>query len=234
MSIRKFTSKKKYNHHKNNNFRNEKKILFFESENFLKNFLKVNSFKQIYNERYINSIYFDDHNLTNLLETIDGEKYRSKIRLRWYGKIKDITQNPTLEEKIKINAKNFKIYHPLKLKKIKDRVEVRKIKLEILKQLDSESLINFKIRNVEPSSFVSYKRSYYKKEGLRITLDKELIYRNLINQKYIHENENFKKERFVILEFKFNDKNYNLVRNLSSQIPNRFTKFSKYEYSLLN
>ena len=59
MSIRKFTSKKKYNHDKNINFRNEKKILFFESENFLKNFLKVNSFKQIYNERYINSIYFD-------------------------------------------------------------------------------------------------------------------------------------------------------------------------------
>ena len=100
--------------------------------------------------------------------------------------------------------------------------------------MDSESLINFKIRNVEPSSFVSYKRSYYKKEDLRITLDKELIYRNLINQKYIQKNENFKKERFLILEFKFNDKNYNLVRNLSSQISNRFTKFSKYEYSLLN
>ena len=79
-----------------------------------------------------------------------------------------------------------------------------------------------------------FSRDEKKKEDLRITLDKELICRNLINQKYIHENENFKKERFVILEFKFNDKNYNLVRNLSSQIPNRFTKFSKYEYSLLN
>ena len=56
--------------------------------------------------------------MTNLLETIDGEKYRSKIRLRWYGKIKDITQNPTLEEKLKL-IQNFKIYHPLKLK-IKD------------------------------------------------------------------------------------------------------------------
>ena len=47
-------------------------------------------------------------------------------------------------------------------------------------------------------------------------------------------NENFEKKKFFILEFKFNDENYNFVRNLSSQISNRFRKFSKYEYSLLN
>lgn len=234
MSIRKFINKKINNHNKISNFRNEKKILFFESEIFLKNFLKINNFKQKYDQRRINSIYFDDHNLTNLLETIDGEKYRTKIRLRWYGKIEDINLKPTLEEKIKVNAKNYKIFHPLKLNKIKDKIKVRHIKFEVLKQLDKESLINYKFRNVEPSSFVSYKRSYYEKGDLRITLDKELIYRNLIKQKYIQKNENFKKERFLILEFKFKDKNYNLVRNLSSQISNRFTKFSKYEYSLLN
>ena len=234
MSIKKFTNKKLNNFNKSSNFRNEKKILFFESENFLKNFLKINGFNKIYDDRCINSIYFDDHNLTNLLETLDGEKYRSKIRLRWYGKIEDIILSPTLEEKIKVNTKNFKILHPLKFKKIKDKIEVKNIKVEILKQLDKKSLINFKIKNANPSSFVSYKRSYYKKGGLRITLDKELIYRNLIKQKYIQKDENFRKERFLILELKFNDKNYNLVRNLSSQISNRFTKFSKYEYSLLN
>ena len=43
-----------------------------------------------------------------------------------------------------------------------------------------------------------------------------------------------KKKKFLILEFKFNDKDYNTVRYLSSQISNRFTKFSKYEYSLIN
>ena len=97
MSIRKFINKKINNHNKISNFRNEKKILFFESEIFLKNFLKINNFKEKYDQRRINSIYFDDHNLTNLLETIDGEKYRTKIRLRWYGKIEDINLKPTLE-----------------------------------------------------------------------------------------------------------------------------------------
>ena len=57
-------------------FRNEKKILFFENEQFIIKFLKVNGFKEIFKERLVNSIYFDDYNLTNLLETIDGKKYR--------------------------------------------------------------------------------------------------------------------------------------------------------------
>lgn len=217
-----------------NKFRNEKKIIFLESENFVINFLKINGFKEIFNERIVNSIYFDDNKLTKLLETIDGEKFRSKIRLRWYGKIKDISINPNLEEKIKVNTKNFKIHHPLKLKKIKNIIDIRNIQREIQKQLPKSNIINFKIKNISPSSFVSYKRKYYTKNSLRVTLDKDLKYKDFFTDKYIKKNENIEKKRFLILEFKFNDKDYNTVRYLSSQISNRFTKFSKYEYSLIN
>ena len=237
MFLKKFTNKKyfkKKNKKNKNDFRNERKIIFFESENFVINFLKINGFKEIYNERTVNSIYFDDDKLTRLLDTIDGEKYRSKIRLRWYGKIRDINIEPNLEEKIKINTKNFKIHHKLKFKKIKDKIDIKKLQKEILIQLKNDEFINLKIKNTIPSSFVSYKRKYYYKNSLRITLDKDLIFKNFFRDKYIKINENFEKKKFLILEFKFNDENFNFVRSLSSQISNRFRKFSKYEYSLLN
>lgn len=215
-------------------FRNEKKILFFENEQFIIKFLKVNGFKEIFKERLVNSIYFDDYNLTNLLETIDGEKYRSKIRLRWYGKIKDINNNPNLEEKIKVNTKNYKIFYPIKLKKVKNKINIKEIHNEIQGQLNKNKFISLKIKNTLPTSFVSYQRSYFAKSKLRVTIDKDLKFKKFIGDRYLSENENFEKKKFLILEFKFNDESYDLIKFLSSQIPNRFTKFSKYEFSLTN
>ena len=159
-------------------FRNEKKILFFENEQFIIKFLKVNGFKEIFKERLVNSIYFDDYNLTNLLETIDGEKYRSKIRLRWYGKIKDINNNPNLEEKIKVNTKNYKIFYPIKLKKVKNKINIKEIHNEIQGQLNKNKFISLKIKNTLPTSFVSYQRSYFAKSKLRVTIDKDLKFKN--------------------------------------------------------
>ena len=237
MFSKKFMNKEnfiKFNKFYKNNLRNEKKIIFLESERFIVNFLKINGFKEKYKERNVNSIYFDDFKLTKLLDTVDGEKYRSKIRLRWYGKIKDIDKKPTLEEKIKINNKNYKLHHQLKFKNIKDKIDIRKIQKDISSQLKEYQSLNFKIKYLIPSSFVSYRRKYYLKNKLRITLDTDLRYKNFFRDKYIKLNENFEKKRFLILEFKFADENYEFVKLLSSQIPNRFTKFSKYEYSLTN
>ena len=224
----------KINKNYKNNLRNEKKIIFFESERFIINFFRINRFKEIYKERNVNSIYFDDFKLTKLLDTVDGEKYRSKIRLRWYGKIEDIHKKPILEEKIKINNKNYKLHHQLKFKIIKDKIDARKIQKDILSQLKEKQCLNFKVKNLMPSSFVSYKRKYYLKNNLRITLDTDLKYKNFFRDKYIKINENFEKKKFLIVEFKFADECYEFVKLLSSQISNRFTKFSKYEFSLTN
>ncbi len=237
MFLKKYTNKTTSKQIELNNkisFRNEKKILFFENEQFIIKFLKVNGFKEIFKERLVNSIYFDDYNLTNLLETIDGEKYRSKIRLRWYGKIKDINNNPNLEEKIKVNTKNYKIFYPIKLKKAKNKINIKEIHNEIQGQLNKNKFISLKIKNTLPTSFVSYQRSYFAKSKLRVTIDKDLKFKKFIGDRYLSENENFEKKKFLILEFKFNDESYDLIKFLSSQIPNRFTKFSKYEFSLTN
>ena len=217
-----------------NYYRNEKKIIFLESENFIINLLKINGFKEIHKERIVNSIYFDDYKFSKLIETVDGEKNRSKLRLRWYGEINDIRIKANLEEKIKVNTKNYKIHHQIILNNIKDKIEVTKIRKEIINQLNRDELTSFKIKNTFPSSFVSYKRRYYLKNGLRITVDKDLVFKNFFRDKYLSKKENFEPKKFFIVEFKFDDDKYNIVRNISSQLLNRFTKFSKYEYSLIN
>jgi len=42
--------------------------------------------KEIFNERQINNIYFDDFNLSRFYANIDGNFLKEKWRLRWYGK----------------------------------------------------------------------------------------------------------------------------------------------------
>ena len=55
-------------------FRNEKKIIFLESENFMIKLFKFLKFKEIYQKRKVNSIYFETFDFKDLLSTFDGEK----------------------------------------------------------------------------------------------------------------------------------------------------------------
>ena len=57
-------------------------------------------FKDIFNSRIVNSIYFDDVNLSSINENLDGISEKTKIRIRWYGDSK-IIKNPILEIKKK-------------------------------------------------------------------------------------------------------------------------------------
>ena len=94
-------------------FRNEKKIIFNQSANYLINFFKFLKFKEIYEARQINSIYFETKNFTDLIDTINGEKNRSKLRLRWYGNTFNNISESILENKIKTNNHNYKIKYNL-------------------------------------------------------------------------------------------------------------------------
>ena len=88
-------------------FRNEKKLIFYQSESYLLNLFKFLQLKEIYEKRKINSIYLDTFDLNDFNDTVDGEKQRSKLRLRWYGQTFNSVIKPILENKIKINNKNF-------------------------------------------------------------------------------------------------------------------------------
>ncbi len=214
-------------------FRNEKKILFNQSENYLINFFKFLNFKEIYNKRQINSIYFETKNFSDLIDTINGEKYRSKLRLRWYGNTFNNLTRPVLENKIKINNQNYKIKHNIDYVKFKNEISSDDIYniVKDLKDLSSQS--KFKIQTREPNLLVTYTRRYFMYNNVRITLDTNLKSKDFYRKKKIAEKDFFKKNKISIVEIKYNDNCFNDVKKITSYFSNRVGKFSKYEFSLI-
>ena len=215
-------------------FRNEKKLIFHQSENYLLNLLRFLEFKEIYEKRKINSIYLDTFDLNDFKDTVDGEKQRSKLRVRWYGQTFNSTIKPILENKIKINNKNFKIKQNLKNLQILNDLSYNKIKkyLNDSEVQDPNILVKFQRRN--PNIFISYDRRYYMFKNIRITMDSNLHYRDFYKNNKISINDFIKKKNFHILEMKYDDDQFNNVTILTNKFKNRVTKFSKYEYSLMN
>lgn len=215
-------------------FRNEKKLVFFQSESYLLNLLRLLELKEIYHKRKVNSIYLDTFNLNDFSDTVDGEKQRSKLRMRWYDQTFNSTIKPILENKIKINNKNFKIKQDLKSLQILDSLSYNEIKkyLNNSEILDPNILIKFQRRN--PNIFISYDRRYFMFKNVRITMDSNLHYRDFYKKNKISKHDFIKKRNFHIIEMKYNDDQFNNVTILTNKFRNRITKFSKYEYSLMN
>jgi len=73
-----------------NNFRFERKWVFknVAKETLLLSLLNSKLFFiEQFNERVVNSIYFDTLSLKSAVDNLDGVNDRKKYRVRWYGKI---------------------------------------------------------------------------------------------------------------------------------------------------
>ena len=214
-------------------FRNEKKIIFLESENFMIKLFKFLKFKEIYQKRKVNSIYFETFDFKDLLSTIDGEKNRSKLRIRWYGEIFNSYVQPVLENKIKVNNKNFKINHTLNQINFFNDITSEKISNLIENTVNIDERIKLKYKMRKPNVLISYERQYFMYNNIRITLDSKLFMLDFNRKKKIKLSTFIKKKKFSIVELKFIDKDFNDVAKITSNFKNRVMKFSKYEYSLI-
>jgi SPX domain protein involved in polyphosphate accumulation len=210
-----------------NNLIFEKKWIFKNyNSNYIINFLhrsKFNFIKQ-YESRKINSIYFDDKNLTGVKDNLEGNRDRFKVRLRWYGN-SELIVNPTLEVKIKkgLISKKNKINFKLNNFEIKsDR------NLENLTNIIHEKILNI---NLKPKILISYERDYFFSSCklIRSTIDKNIKYKkfNLFFPLFYL---NMKK---IILEFKYSLHHDGYVRKLINDIPHRYSKSSKYVMCML-
>ena len=95
----------------NENFRYERKFII---NNKISN-LNIESiltsskliFSQHFEDRIVNSIYFENKELSSITENFDGLNLKKKIRLRWYGDSTSI-KNSSLEIKLKQGLLNKK------------------------------------------------------------------------------------------------------------------------------
>ena len=75
-------------------------------------------FQEIYYQRNVNNIYFDSSDLNSFVDNVEGEKNRRKVRIRWYGDLFGLCENPNLEIKYKSGLLGWKEKHRLKAFKL--------------------------------------------------------------------------------------------------------------------
>tara|TARA_B100000989_G_scaffold295127_1_gene275499 strand:- start:414 stop:1073 length:660 start_codon:yes stop_codon:yes gene_type:complete len=205
----------------------EKKWVFknVDKETLIQNLISYNlHFRPHFKERFVNSIYFDNQNLSFAEENLAGISNREKIRLRWYGPKSEILTNPVLERKVKKNFQGFK--ETFVLKNFDNFYVNKKNVLEITKKINQ--ILSGK--NLHPITQVCYKRYYLisSDNKVRATLDVDLKYKklkNFIQNFYVRSND-------VILELKYSKNLDNYLRNTIGGIT-RVSRNSKYINSLV-
>ncbi len=182
---------------------------------------------QHFPKRNINSIYYDDFQLSNAINNINGLPIREKLRFRWYNN--EIT-NIKLELKKKRNTYSYK-----EIFKINNEYDISSkyfnyFKLNNLYDTDKKIFNRFKILNYIPIIKISYTRRYFiYKKVIRITFDTNIKY-SIISKFY--KNLSFEDSNNII-EIKFEPKFYKHVLDLikdSNFYPKRNSKYIKGLY----
>ena len=189
-------------------FRIEEK-LFIKKENLIefKEFLNKKSVKQIYYPRVIESLYFDNINLDMYTDSKEGLTPRKKIRCRVYPDDTD--------KKIYLEVKNSSVEGRFKTRKILDVTEYKKKVTSGI--LDNQYGVCY------PKLYVKYKRDYSIVDDVRISIDREIKYRDFkTNVEFYDEN--------IIVELK-TSYNKNLDK-LMNDFPIQRIRFSKYCFAI--
>jgi SPX domain protein involved in polyphosphate accumulation len=210
-----------------NNFRFERKWVFkdIDKETLLLSLLNSKFFFiEQFNERVVNSIYFDTLSLKSAVDNLDGINDREKHRVRWYGEDTGTLIFPILENKIKKNFQGYKILYKL------NKFNKKKLSNDTLSNLTEDINKLLPLKNLQPVSMTSYRRVYLisADKRIRATLDFDLKYKKMINyvEKFFINTDD------LILEFKYSSNLDSYLRNLTPGIT-RLSKNSKYINSLL-
>lgn len=189
-------------------FRIENKFILPKSKVFeFKNFLKINNFKILFPKRLVNSLYFDNSNLSMYLDSLEGTVPRKKIRIRTYSKHFFHKENVyNLETKVSSVEGRFKTSS-----KIKD----------INKTLNG--IFDKQYGPCKPILNVIYEREYFTNKVSRITIDQNIKYFKLIGKKI----SNFPKlETNCVIENKSKYLSQNTIMEFFMFDNKRFSKYS--------
>jgi len=204
----------------------EKKWIFknINKETLIQNLISYNLyFRYHFQERFVNSIYFDSPSLKYAEDNLAGISNRDKVRLRWYGQNTEFLTNPVLERKVKKNFQGFKKLHTINNI---DGMSIDECNLKKITKIVNQILSK---KNLIPITQVSYKRYYLIScdKKVRATLDEDLKYRklkNFIQNFFVRSND-------IILELKYSNNLDNYLRYTTGGIT-RVSKNSKYINSL--
>jgi SPX domain protein involved in polyphosphate accumulation len=196
-------------------------------------------FKESYNPRYVNSLYFDTSNYDFASSNMSGESKRIKIRARWYGGLNENFLNGFLSD-----AKVFNFEVKRKINSLSDKLNIGEIKFDkedvytdrvasIQNELDlvSSKFFTLSAFKLFSTVFTSYEREYYELNGdnkIRLTIDKNISYCN----SKAPSNLLILAKDYLIVELKFHPEQRNKVNKLMNDFPFRQVRSSKFLASL--
>ena len=191
-------------------FRKEKKFRVTVNEfHKLQSLLQQKGMEVLFKPRVISSIYFDTVDMNMFHDSEEGVLPRKKVRIRWY----DESEKFTLENKTSSIEGRFKVTSKL------DNSFIDK-KLITKNRMDAQYGL------IQPILKVSYERSYFVLNKMRITFDKNITYQYLRianNRKY------YEPERVVEIKTPIACPDNFIEKN----IPYPTARFSKYSRGLL-
>ena len=165
--------------------------------------------ESIFEPRTVTSIYFDTADLNMFNDSEEGVLPRKKVRIRWY----DDNKVFSLENKTSSIEGRYKVT---------SKLENSFLENDLLKR----NLIDAQYGCIQPALKVSYKRSYFVFNEMRITFDKDICYQNL---KYADRRKYYDPERVIEIKIPANCSD-DFVEKF---IPNPTARFSKYSRGLL-
>ncbi len=196
----------------------------------VKTLIKMNSakFSPVFITRKINNIYLDTLDLSSYYDNIEGNNFRKKIRIRWYGKFFGKIEKPVLEYKLKnglMGRKKSYVLNEFYLDENTTNAELKQLILSSNLPMD----IKNEVVSLQPTLMNSYKRSYFLSFNniCRLTLDYNLKYYRVLltGNNFFHiEKEN----NILVVELKYKEKDDSIARDVGANLPFKLTKSSKY------
>jgi len=189
-------------------------------------------FREIFYQRYVNNIYFDYLTFNNFMDNIDGLAARTKYRIRWYGEMQGLINNPKLEIKVKRDLIGYKNAYDLPLLNINSLTNINLLRETIDASMIDER-IKFLLKEQIPVMLNRYRRKYFATSDnkFRITIDDhQSFYKFSALTNYFLEN------RYdyghIILELKYDKEYDSLASSITNHFPFRLTKSSKYTHGI--
>ena len=184
-------------------------------------------FNRAYANRTINSIYFDDFQFSSVKENLAGVSDRKKFRLRWYGKLIHECVIEVKKRQGRLGSKDLYALNDID-------ADINFINSnDLLNTISKSSKIDNHVLNQlftrMPIMHISYSREYYAIGGIRITIDSDINYRDLLNNSSISTAQPiFDRDIVVEIKFAIDDKITvsNMLRNFD-MIPKRHSKYVK-------
>ena len=191
-------------------------------------------FSEIYPDRRINNVYFDNHNLESYHDSVDGLRSRYKARVRWYGKIGAQAGNPVYELKVKKGLLGWKYKYPVEDFAL-TRTGIRNMVRNFDRDCRYSPVHTGILKRSTPILVNSYTRKYLGSADnrYRLTLDTDhRVYdihsMRCSNLSHLPDRRHGK----IILEIKYTPDDDSHIDAITNAFPFRLSRSSKYVDSL--